>query len=120
LLSGGTTFSYTSISVGTVTDSAPSIANTASHAVLTGISTLAGTTINQKYDNGVITVSIAPSGTTADNNFLPAFAGANINLDLTLVASGGPYRLKPLADGTTVGISWTCSAVNQATYQSGI
>ncbi len=100
-LSGGTAFSYTTIPAGTVNNTAPSTTNTASHAVLTGLNSLNGANVKQKYDSATssIILSIAPSGATADNNFLPALASTTLSLDLTLVASGGPYRVKPLADG---------------------
>ncbi|UFS56922.1 hypothetical protein LN050_03535 [Comamonadaceae bacterium M7527] len=118
MLSDGTTFTYGAIP--TATSNAPSTANTTSHAVLTDpTQNSAKMTVQQKYENGVITLSIAPSG-TGDNAFLPALAATPLSLDLTLVATDGPYRLKPLADGTTANISWTCSTVNKTTYNAGI
>jgi hypothetical protein len=114
LLSGGSAFTYGAIPTTTSTNAAPSTANTASHAVLTNLNSLNGATVKQKYDSTTrsIILSIAPSG-TGDNAFLPALASTTLNLDLTLVASG-TYRLKPLASGSTVDISWTCSKVSSA------
>ena len=119
-LIGGGSIGYTLSS--TTAGSNPSTANTASHAVLTGLNSLNGANVNQKYDSATrsIILSIAPSGTTADNNFLPALARTTLSLDLTLVASGGPYRLKPLTNGTTANISWACSTVTEETYTAGI